>query len=192
MRISARGSGVYLKSLAVEDADAIRQNADDRELARDVASSGRFPSPYTLKDAHEFIQAAVGLYVLGTDMHMGVWVSEPEHTLVGACALTGIDMANWRAELSYWVGRRHWGNGIGKAAASTMIAYAFGELGLNRLYCHVFESNIRSIALLRSLGFVEEGRLRGHDIMDGKSVDTLVFGLLASECPKIEKVELSD
>ncbi|MDE1810753.1 MAG: GNAT family N-acetyltransferase [Candidatus Micrarchaeota archaeon] len=191
MRIAAKGSGVYLKSLAVEDAEAIRDNADDRELARDVASTGRFPSPYTLADAHEFIQAAVGLYVLGTDMHMGVWVSEPERMLVGACALTGIDVKSRRAELSYWIGRRHWGRGIGKAAAAAMISYAFGELGLNRVYCHVFESNQRSISLLRSLGFVEEGRLRSHDMVDGKFVDTLVFGLLASEWEKGE-IELSD
>ena len=191
MRISSGGSPVFLKGLAIEDADAIQRNADDEELAREVASTGSFPHPYTKADALEFIRRAVGLYPMMTELHMGVWSAEDD-ALVGACALTGIDRANLRAEMGYWIGRAHWGRGYGKAAASLMASYAFSELMLERVYCKVFESNSRSIALLRSLGFVEEGRLRRHDVVGGRRVDTLVFGLLSSEWGAKMGVELSD
>jgi len=191
MMITASGSSVYLKSLAMEDADAIQRNADDPELARDVASAGHFPHPYTMADALEFIQRAVSLYPLMTDLHLGVWATS-ENALVGACALRGIDLRNKRAEIGYWIGKPHWGKGYGKNAVAVMLSYGFKALELNRVYCNAFESNARSIALLRSLGFVEEGRLRAHDTIEGKPVDSLSFGVLKEEFVKMQKVEISD
>ena len=191
MRISSRGSPVFLKGLAIEDAEAIQRNANDPELARDIASTGSFPHPYTKADALEFIQRAVSLYPLMTDLHMGVRRASDE-ALVGACALTAIDRVNLRAEIGYWIGREHWGRGYGKAAASLMVSYAFNQLGLKKVYCSVFEFNDRSIALLRSLGFVEEGRLRQHNVVEGRRVDTLIFGVMGSEWGAPSDVELSD
>ncbi|HVC58247.1 MAG TPA: GNAT family protein [Candidatus Acidoferrales bacterium] len=191
MRITASGSTVYLKSLAMEDADAIQHNANDPELARDVASSGHFPHPYTRADALEFIQRAVSLYAIMTDLHLGVWEAS-ENELIGACALGSIDLKNKRAEIGYWIGKSRWGKGYGKGAVALMLSYGFKVLELNRVYCSVFESNARSIALLRSLGFVEEGRLRAHDTIDGKRVDSLSFGLLKEEFKHLQNVEISD
>ncbi|MDE1833468.1 MAG: GNAT family N-acetyltransferase [Candidatus Micrarchaeota archaeon] len=191
MRISSGGSPVFLTGLAIEDADAVQRNADDAELARDVASTGSFPHPYTKADALEFIQRAVSLYPLMAELHMGVRRASDD-ALVGACALTAIDRVNLRAEIGYWIGREHWGRGYGKAAASLMVSYAFSQLGLKKVYCSAFDFNARSIALLGSLGFIEEGRLRRHDVVEGRRVDTLVFGVLDSEWGAPADVELSD
>lgn len=180
MRISADGCKVYLRSLAMEDADAIQRNADDIEVAGSVASAGYFPHPYTKADALQFIQMAVGLYPLMTALHMGVCIMGTDE-LIGACGLSEIDSASKRAAIGYWIGRAHWGKGYGKGAAQLMVSYALESLGLNRVHCRVFESNGRSIGLLKSLGFREEGRLREHDLVGGKFADSMVFGVLKNE-----------
>jgi len=40
-----------------------------------------------------------------------------------------------------------------------------------------------SIALLKALGFTEEGRLRSHVYRQGKRCDSLMLGLLREEWP---------
>jgi RimJ/RimL family protein N-acetyltransferase len=57
-------------------------------------------------------------------------------------------------------------------------AYAFGQLGLERVTSFVNAGNKTSVALCRHLGMVEEGRQRRVGIEN----DVLMFGLMRHEC----------
>lgn len=75
------------------------------------------------------------------------------------------------------VRKSHWSRGIGGLMLDALIAWA-RENGLTRkLSLEVQEGNTRAIALYRSRGFVEEGRLQRELRIDGQWVDVIVMGL---------------
>ncbi|UGB46561.1 UDP-2,4-diacetamido-2,4,6-trideoxy-beta-L-altropyranose hydrolase [Frateuria edaphi] len=71
--------------------------------------------------------------------------------------------------------------GSGRRLGFVALGHAFDVLGLHKVCGQALESNDRSIAMHRALGFVEEGRLRDQ-YFDGERYRTvLCFGQLASE-----------
>ena len=68
------------------------------------------------------------------------------------------------------------GIGLGDALMRAGIEWA-RDMGVKRLKLGVFETNERALALYRKLGFVEEGRLKGEVVLDGKSVDEILMAL---------------
>ncbi len=68
------------------------------------------------------------------------------------------------------------GLGLGRAMMEAGLEWARG-VGVRKVKLGVFATNERAIALYRRLGFVEEARLRGEAILDGKPVDELLMVL---------------
>jgi len=101
--------------------------------------------------------------------------------LVGTCTLSQLDPINRRAELGFALGRAFWGQGYMAAALPTVIAFAFGQLGLHRMFADIDPRNARSIRVLNRLGFRREGILREHYLVQGEPQDAVVYGLLRSE-----------
>lgn len=63
------------------------------------------------------------------------------------------------AELSYWLGRRHWGRGIGSALVKQAVAWAFaGHPALRVLTARVHEGHAASLRILCGAGFAMIGR----------------------------------
>lgn len=81
------------------------------------------------------------------------------------------------AEIGMGVRKPFWNLGMGRAIGMHLIDWG-RAVGLRKLSLRVFDDNARGIALYRSLGFEEEGRLR-QDVLraDGRYSDTLVMGL---------------
>ena len=78
-----------------------------------------------------------------------------------------------------------WGNGYAAEAVSAIIATAFnGELAagpLHRIQADTVPGNQASEALLRKLGFKEEGLRRDSGFWKGRFHDLTCFGLLSTE-----------
>lgn len=67
-------------------------------------------------------------------------------------------------------------------SSRTLINHLFSDLGLHRIETSVLADNRRSLALMKKIGFVEEGRLReSFRLDDEKFVDVVQFGLLKKE-----------
>jgi aminoglycoside 6'-N-acetyltransferase len=62
-----------------------------------------------------------------------------------------------------------------------MLDYAFGTLGLHRVYAELDPRNTASVALCGRLGMREEGYLREDMWLKGEWSDTGVYAVLASE-----------
>ncbi len=58
---------------------------------------------------------------------------------------------------------------------------AFEDLKLNRLHTEVYDTRQHHVDILEKCGFVLEGRLRNHIIIEEKIVDSLLHGKLKSE-----------
>jgi diamine N-acetyltransferase len=75
------------------------------------------------------------------------------------------------------------GKGLAEEASRLLLRFAFGTLGLHRVFLQVNVTNQSAISLYRRLGFVEEGILRGAVFADGRFVDRLLLSMLAHEFP---------
>lgn len=74
-----------------------------------------------------------------------------------------------------------WGKGYGSEAMQLALRYAFNELNFHRVTLGVFEYNQRAIRSYQKVGFVEEGRIRGEFLRQGKRWDMIFMGILREE-----------
>lgn len=104
-------------------------------------------------------------------------VAEVDGVVVGSAGLHG--NANPRrahaAELGISITDAWQGRGIGRKLLTAQLDLADNWLGLQRLELTVFADNEKALALYRSFGFVEEGRLRGYALREGRYVDALTM-----------------
>jgi hypothetical protein len=63
------------------------------------------------------------------------------------------------------------------------IRHAFWNFPLHRLHCHIpaLDLTAEYVELLTSVGFVDEGRLRAHELVAGQPFDVVLLGLLREE-----------
>jgi len=89
----------------------------------------------------------------------GTWHSwavtlQGDDTPVGLCSLFNFVTGCRRAERGYILARERWGRGVMTEALGSVIAHAFGPLGLRRLEADADPRNAGSLRLLTRLGFV--------------------------------------
>ncbi|MCA3422164.1 MAG: 8-oxo-dGTP diphosphatase MutT [Roseomonas sp.] len=144
-----------LRPLRADDAAALHRLVNDWEVAKTLA---RVPFPYPRDLADEWIASTRAQIAAGTAWHLAVTREEDgTEALLGCVGLT-LDAKNPReAELGYWIGRRHWGQGLGSEAAGRLAHWALANLEIDRLVASALVDNERSAAVLRRIGFKESG-----------------------------------
>jgi ribosomal-protein-serine acetyltransferase len=101
--------------------------------------------------------------------------------LIGSVGVTAINEHNGWAEIGYWLGSDFCGRGIATRAVSALLEYLFDERQLHRVGLRTANTNVRSIALAKRLGFIHEGALRETSLFESARRDMLLFGLLRNE-----------
>lgn len=73
---------------------------------------------------------------------------------VGQVSIYGIDREVGEAEVGRFIAAPGAsGKGLIREAIAALVAFAFGELGLQRVFLEVYADNVRAIRLYESLGF---------------------------------------
>lgn len=103
-----------------------------------------------------------------------------DDTAIGFVAVGEKRQANV-SELGYMLARPHWGSGVAREAVSAVLDHLFRVEGQRRVFADTDPDNAPSNALLASLGFVLEGRLRAEWETHIGVRDTNLWGLLAHE-----------
>ncbi|MGW4367883.1 GNAT family N-acetyltransferase [Nocardia takedensis] len=85
------------------------------------------------------------------------------------------------AWIGYWVAKDLSGQGVATAALALGLDHCFGAVGLHRVEATVRPENLASQAVLRNVGFREEGLLRRYLDVDGAWRDHLLVGLTVEE-----------
>jgi RimJ/RimL family protein N-acetyltransferase len=105
-----------------------------------------------------------------------------EWVFVGNCGLMNIQWENRSAEVGIHIGeKKYWNQGFGSKAMKLMCKHVFDDLNLHRLWLRVFQTNQRAIRAYEKAGFVQEGRMREAQYLDGRYVDVLIMSVLHSE-----------
>ena len=101
-------------------------------------------------------------------------------TVVGGIGLE-IDTKNNVGELAYSLAREHWRKGLVPEAGQCVIAWAFRDLGLEKVIAKTDLRNARSTRVMEKLGMTLEAHLRSHVLIEGVRQDEVHYGLLRQE-----------
>ena len=84
------------------------------------------------------------------------------------------------------------GKGYASAASRLLLAYAFNELSLGRIYLQTAGFNLHNIVLNEKVGFMFEGVLRNSDKIGDKLVDVVIMSILRREFFQRYRIERSE
>jgi RimJ/RimL family protein N-acetyltransferase len=165
---------VTLRAWRDTDVGALTALMDDPEIARWT----RAPSPYEERHAIEWLATHSTLIRRRAELPMAIVAAEGGE-LLGSVALRFPE--DGRGEFGYLLGRQARGRGVATRALRLYAAWAFEELGIERLEVLVQPDNEPSLALAERVGFKREGLLRSQTVLRGKRVDMVVLGMLRGE-----------
>ena len=152
----------------LEDAVSLARHANNRKIwlcVRDL-----FPHPYTIQDAHEFLQRAI------SEQPAMKFCIEVDGTAVGGIGVhSGLDVHRHTATVGYWLGEEFWGRGIMTEAVTAVTDFSFDSFPLRRICAEVFANNPVSARVLEKAGFAFEGRLKNNVMKDGQVLDSLIY-----------------
>lgn len=102
---------------------------------------------------------------------------------VGSVFVRDIDKQHNKGEYGIFIGAEGCrGRGLGTAAAKLMIAYAFEELKLHRLFLRALADNQQAVRSYEKAGFVQEAYLHEDVCIDGKYRDVVLMAILNKTC----------
>ncbi len=119
--------------------------------------------------------------IAGTAVSLAVTDAAEPATLLGGTSLYGLDPAQGRAAVGYWLAAQARGRGAATRTVRLLAGWAFAELSVQRLELTCAPDNGASQRVALRCGFVREGVLRSHLPFQGTRRDTMVFSLLPGE-----------
>ena len=165
---------IRLRSRSEKDFDVLFQIAAD--LTTWEERSAAFPAPLG-RDTYRDRLAQADADDSGKDVR---FVIDVDGAAVGSVSLFDFDELARHAEVGIALVPEARGNGIGTAAISQIVEFAFVRCNLRRVHLQVIGSNLGAIRAYEKAGFAIEGRQRQHAWVRGKYEDIVVMGILRS------------
>ena len=163
----------------LDDAESLARHANNRKVW--LAVRDLFPHPYTIQDAHEFLQRAT------SELSEMKFCIEIEGAAVGGIGVhPGQDVHRFAATMGYWLGEQFWGRGIMTEAVTAVTDFCFDNFPLRRIFAEVFSSNPASARVLEKIGMKYEGRQRESEWMKNRWWNTLHYAILDHEWRRVK------
>jgi 8-oxo-dGTP diphosphatase len=161
-----------LRPLRPADAADLHRLVNDWEVAKMLA---RVPFPYPRDLADDWIASTALRLQAGEAYHLAIATPEAEGGTLRGCVGLTVDAAARSAELGYWVGRPHWGQGIAPEAAGRLLSWALANLDIDRVTASALVDNARSAAVLRRIGFRPAGQGMRDFVSRGGAMPVALF-----------------
>jgi ribosomal-protein-alanine N-acetyltransferase len=175
--------------LETDRLELVQIGPQDAKLYFDIMSRDEVTKYYGM-DSLSHLDEAVRIidsfqtgFELGRSIRWGIVLKE-NGRFIGTIGLNNLNLRGKKAEVGYELHPDQWGIGLAQEANKAVLEYAFTELDLFRIGAVTFPENEVSGGLLKKLGFMEKGRLRGYLYQRHQSYDALVFSLLKTEWQK--------
>jgi ribosomal-protein-alanine N-acetyltransferase len=120
----------------------------------------------------------------GSGLRWAICLKDAPATAIGSCGFHSTKKDFKSIEIGYELHRSYWGKGYAFEALSQRLNFCFMHdipFCINRVSATTDLESHRSIALLRRLGFSEEGVLRQYGFWKGTFHDVRMFSLLRKE-----------
>ena len=176
MHVQFHTERLLLRPFVEEDAKDVQLMAGEFVVADTTLS---LPHPYPEGAAELWISFREDAARHGHGFTFAI-VEQPLNRLIG-CISLNLTSAHRRAEIGYWLGSAHWGNGYATEAARRMIQFGFEELQLNRIWGAAMTRNPASSAVLKKAGLRYEGCMKEHVQKWDQYEDVEYYGLTSSD-----------
>ena len=158
------GERVRLRAPRDDDAAFYARALADPEVVRYLGQWAW--RPYGESDARQFIAAESPAAMNWTIE------SVADGAPLGSTGFHLIDHRNHNCHWGIWIGPpEHWNRGYGTEACRLSVAFAFNQLGMEKVMLDVYEGNDRARRSYEKAGFSSEGIRRRHLWMNGKLAD---------------------
>jgi RimJ/RimL family protein N-acetyltransferase len=101
--------------------------------------------------------------------------------LIGEVSLIWRSVADQQAEVGYILHPDAHGRGYATEAALALLAFAFGQVGIHRVYARCDARNLASARVMARLGMREEAHFREHTHVKGRWDEELIYAILDYE-----------
>ena len=165
---------ITLRSPSADDLDVLFQIANDMTTWEERTDST--PAPLN-RDTLKARLTRADAQESGKSVR---FVIDVDGAAVGSVSLFDFDELARHAEVGIALVPEARGKGIGTAAISQIVEFAFVGCNLRRVHLQVIESNVGAIRVYEKAGFMIEGRQRQHAWVHGKYEDIIVMGILRS------------
>jgi ribosomal-protein-alanine N-acetyltransferase len=110
---------------------------------------------------------------------LGNWalIEKNSGRMIGALCFEKLEERQLSAELSYFLKKDYWGQGLMTEAVRTLVYLAFYEFGMRELTIVTHEENVASQRVARKAGFVQINHYRGSDRYSHKMRNYLKLSL---------------
>ena len=169
------GPRVTLRDFRADDLDAVHAFASDP-----VVTQWSTWGPNTWSDTEAFI-AGTAAEPDSPERTRFTFAVLFDGRVVGTAAVWTTSASDRNGELGYTLAHDAWGLGLATETAALLLAHAFGPKGLVRVEATCHPDNGGSVRVLEKNGFIFEGRLREHRLVDGQRRDSLLFAALLSD-----------
>lgn len=166
------GEAVSLRTVEDEDLSFIHETINSPGIWKTMQPA----RPYTSAEVRDLFASDVD-----SDSSAVRLLVTADTEPVGLVGFSVDDEAAGVAVISCWVEPSRSGEGCGTEAVELLVEYGFEQRRLHKFVAEVIEFNEASKRLVEKVGFVEEGRRREQDFVDGEYHDCLSYGLLAAE-----------
>lgn len=141
----------------------------------------------TDEQMEEHSRKSLSEFIARTNFTLSIYDRDGK-TFIGS---TGLHRPNWclpSFHLGYWIHRDFEGKGFITESTNALTRYAFQVLSARRVEIRCDGKNQRSLAVMKKLGFIQEGILRNDDIgADGSIRDTIITARLdISDLPALQ------
>lgn len=138
------------------------------------------PFPYKNSDAEFFLSKIVDEgFADGSNITFAVRLKE-DSLFAGVIGLT-IFPEHQKAECGYWIAKSFQNKGYVSEALKKIIAFAFEELNLNKIYATYYPHNPASGKVMEKCGMNYEATFEKEIFKKGRFVDLIRFSLLKKE-----------
>lgn len=137
---------------------------------------------YTFSYQNALLKSEYKLALKLSTVRFYVFRKEDPRMIIGTVCLHDITRsACYCSEIGYKFDYAYWHQGYAKEALEKVLAIAFSELNLHRVFARVMPENVPSIRLLQSLNFQEEGLERASIQIQGVWENHLRFARLSTD-----------
>ena len=161
------------------DAAIIAQQCNNHNISQWLTNL--FPHPYSLQDAHDWINHNLTIAANGPPQNFAVVDLETDSVIGSIGIKPGTDVHSHTAEIGYWLGEEYWGRGIISEAVLAFTRWVWLNREVERLWAGVFDGNMASRRILEKAGYLYEGKMRGHVQKEGIVRDMHVYGITRAD-----------
>lgn len=166
---------IGFKALNTADAAAIHEYASDPEVSRYIGWRLMKSQDETYQHVETMIKRETELIQL----YASVYLRETGE-IIGTVMLFNMELEAANAEIGYVFRKDAWGKGYGSRSIALISDFVFNTLKFHRLYANVAAENVGSGKILLKNGFLLEGRLKDHYLVEERYCDRLIYGKLAT------------